>query len=139
MQPWIGIVLIAMIAFGAMSSGRIINKVSSLIPSMGQASVEGGIDAAANIDGVNNPAADVMDVFDASLLLDDDEIDVEATLYKVNDPDGYSNLRDAQMNVIRRVLDTETFEVINSAGEWMEIKLNDGTTGYIHSSRVVYV
>ena len=139
MQPWIGIVLIAMIAFGAMSSGRIINKVSSLIPSMGQASVEGGIDAAANIDGVNNPAADVMDVFDASLLLDDDEIDVEATLYKVNDPGGYSNLRDAQMNVIRRVLDTETFEVINSAGEWMEIKLNDGTTGYIHSSRVVYV
>jgi len=139
MQPWIGIVLIAMIAFGAMSSGRIINKVSSLIPSMGQASVEGGIDAAANIDGVNNPAADVMDVFDASLLLDDDEIDVEATLYKVNDPDGYSNLRGAQMNVIRRVLDTETFEVINSAGEWMEIKLNDGTTGYIHSSRVVYV
>ncbi len=139
MQPWIGIVLIAMIAFGAMSSGRIINKISSLIPSMGQASVEGGIDAAANIDGVNNPAADVMDVFDASLLLDDDEIDVEATLYKVNDPDGYSNLRDAQMNVIRRVLDTETFEVINSAGEWMEIKLNDGTTGYIHSSRVVYV
>lgn len=139
MQPWIGIVLIAMIAFGAMSSGRIINKISSLIPSMGQASVEGGIDAAANIDGVNNPAADVMDVFDASLLLDDDEIDVEATLYKVNDPDGYSNLRDAQMSVIRRVLDTETFEVINSAGEWMEIKLNDGTTGYIHSSRVVYV
>jgi len=139
MQPWIGIVLNAMIAFGAMSSGRIINKVSSLIPSMGQASVEGGIDAAANIDGVNNPAADVMDVFDASLLLDDDEIDVEATLYKVNDPDGYSNLRDAQMNVIRRVLDTETFEVINSAGGWMEIKLNDGTTGYIHSSRVVYV
>jgi len=139
MQPWIGIVLIAVIAFGAMSSGRIINKISSLIPSMGQASVEGGIDAAANIDGVNNPAADVMDVFDASLLLDDDEIDVEATLYKVNDPDGYSNLRDAQMNVIRRVLDTETFEVINSAGEWMEIKLNDGTTGYIHSSRVVYV
>jgi len=139
MQPWIGIVLIAMIAFGAMSSGRIINKISSLIPSMGQASVEGGIDAAANIDGVNNPAADVMGVFDASLLLDDDEIDVEATLYKVNDPDGYSNLRDAQMNVIRRVLDTETFEVINSAGEWMEIKLNDGTTGYIHSSRVVYV
>ena len=77
MQPWIGIVLIAMIAFGAMNSGRVINKVSSLIPSMGQASVEGSVDAAAsmgaNIDEVSNIATDVEDVFDDSVM----EVEVE--------------------------------------------------------------
>lgn len=76
MQPWIGIVLIAMIAFGAMSAGKIINKISSLIPRMGQ-SIEGGIDAAAsigvNIDEVNSFAADVVDVFDDSVM----EVEVE--------------------------------------------------------------
>ena len=62
MQPWIGIILIAMIAFGAMSSGKIINKISSIIPSMGQASVEGNINApasiGANIESANNPVGD---------------------------------------------------------------------------------
>jgi|SRR5690554_458060 len=38
-----------------------------------------------------------------------------------------------------RVYDSEKFEVIGSEGQFKKIKLNDGTIGYIHESRVVKV
>ncbi|RDK86974.1 SH3 domain-containing protein [Marinirhabdus gelatinilytica] len=58
--------------------------------------------------------------------------------FKINDPDGYSNLRDKPKGeVIRKVLKNEKFEVLSSDGEYKKVKLSDGTIGYIHSSRVV--
>lgn len=61
-------------------------------------------------------------------------------LYKVQDPDGYSNLRNQPKGeVIKKVYDTEKFEVVSTEGDFKKIKLSDGTVGYIHSSRVVKV
>jgi hypothetical protein len=62
------------------------------------------------------------------------------TYYKVQDPDGYSNLRDEPKgNVIKKVYDTEKFEVVGTEGDFKKVKLMDGTVGYIHASRVVEV
>lgn len=61
-----------------------------------------------------------------------------ANQYKIQDPDGYSNLRkEPKGEVIKKVYDNETFEVIATEGDYKKIKLSDGTIGYIHSSRVV--
>lgn len=58
--------------------------------------------------------------------------------YKINDPDGYSNLRDKPKgNVIRKVLENEKFQVIATEDGYKQVKLFDGTIGYIHSSRIV--
>ncbi|MAY21669.1 MAG: hypothetical protein CMC74_02715 [Flavobacteriaceae bacterium] len=62
----------------------------------------------------------------------------ETMYYKINDPDGYSNLRDKPNGeIVRKVLENEKFEVISTDGEYKKIKLSDGTVGYIHSSRVI--
>lgn len=58
--------------------------------------------------------------------------------YKINDPDGYTNLRDKPKGeVTKKVLENERFEVISAHGDYKKVKLSDGTIGYIHSSRVV--
>ena len=60
------------------------------------------------------------------------------TYYKVNDPDGYSNLRKSPNGeIIKKVYDTETFEVIGTEGKFKKVKLIDGSVGYLHESRVV--
>lgn len=60
--------------------------------------------------------------------------------FKVEDQDGYSNLRDSPNGeIIKKVMVTEKFEVIGSEGAWKMVKLADGTIGYIHGSRVVRV
>lgn len=76
-------------------------------------------------------------------LINEDDIDPyeeseEDYDHKINDPDGYSNLRDAPKgNVIKRVLDSERFEVIGEENGYKKIRLKDGTAGYMHSSRVI--
>ncbi|MDA3843916.1 MAG: WG repeat-containing protein, partial [Candidatus Kapabacteria bacterium] len=58
--------------------------------------------------------------------------------YKIQDPDGYSNLRDKPKgDIVRKVLDSEKFEVVGSQGDYKKVKLSDGTIGFIHNSRVV--
>lgn len=60
--------------------------------------------------------------------------------YKVQDPDGYANLRSQPKgDVIKKVYDSEKFEIVSTEGDFKKIKLSDGTIGYIHSSRVVAV
>ena len=64
----------------------------------------------------------------------------EVEYYKINDPDGYSNLRDAPKGeVIQKILDTEQFEVIGEEAGYSKVKLSNGIIGYIHSSRVVKI
>lgn len=66
--------------------------------------------------------------------------DAASNYYKVNDPDGYSNLRKSPKGeVIKKVYDTEVFEVIATENDFKKVKLSDGTIGYIHSSRCVKV
>lgn len=61
-----------------------------------------------------------------------------STLYKINDPDGYSNLRSTPNgDVIKKVYETENFEIIGAENKFKKVKLLDGTVGYIHESRVV--
>jgi len=58
--------------------------------------------------------------------------------YKVQDPDGYSNLRSSPNGeIIKKVYDTETFEVIGTEGKFKKVRLSDGSEGFIHESRIV--
>ena len=58
--------------------------------------------------------------------------------YRVEDPDGWSNLRKtAGGEIIKRVYESEEFQVIGKVNNYKKIKLNDGTVGFIHKSRVV--
>lgn len=58
-------------------------------------------------------------------------------LYVISDPDGYTNLRATPGGkVIRKVYENETFDVIETRDSYSKIKLNDGTVGYMHKSRI---
>ena len=58
--------------------------------------------------------------------------------YRVEDPDGWSNLRKtAGGEIIKRVYESEEFQVIGKVNNYKKIKLDDGTVGFIHKSRVV--
>lgn len=62
----------------------------------------------------------------------------EKTYYTIQDVDGYSNLRNKPNGeILRRVYVSEKFEIIGSEENYKKVKLNDGTLGYIHESRVV--
>lgn len=83
---------------------------------------------------------------DENLELQDDEILIDSVsvvkevveYYKINDPDGYSNLRDAPKGkVIQKVYEDEEFEVLGEYDGYKKVKLSDGTIGFIHKSRVV--
>ena len=58
--------------------------------------------------------------------------------YIIEDPDGYSNLREVPNgNVIRKVYNSEKFEIIDEENNYKKVKFPDSSTGYIHNSRVV--
>jgi hypothetical protein len=59
-------------------------------------------------------------------------------LYKINDADGYTNLRkEPKGAIIQKVFEKERFTVLKKDGNYYLIELKDGTKGYIHASRVV--
>lgn len=69
-----------------------------------------------------------------------DESSNDQAMYKVSDPDGWSNLRATPGgDVITKVYENQPFEVLGSKDSHKKVKLGDGTQGYIHSSRVVEV
>ena len=58
--------------------------------------------------------------------------------YIVEDPDGYSNLRELpEGKVIRKVYNSEKFEITGEEKKYKKVKFHDASTGYIHNSRVV--
>jgi hypothetical protein len=58
--------------------------------------------------------------------------------YKIQDPDGYTNMRDAPGgSIIRRVLPNEKFKVSGESRKYKVVEFDNGETGYIHNSRVV--
>lgn len=76
-------------------------------------------------------------------LLSNDEIASDGSvtaspLFQIEDPDGFSNLRDAPGGqIIRKVLPEERFEVLGYKNDHANVKLADGSVGFIHTSRVV--
>jgi biotin carboxyl carrier protein len=58
-------------------------------------------------------------------------------LYSIQDPDGYTNLRATPGGtIIRKVYENETFELVEAGETYSKIKLKDGTTGFLHNSRI---
>ncbi len=58
-------------------------------------------------------------------------------LYLINDPDGYTNMRATPGGkIIRKVYKNETFEIITPGDTYSEVKLTDGTKGFIHNTRI---
>ena len=59
-------------------------------------------------------------------------------LFTIDDPDGYTNLRATPGGrVIRKVLENETFEIVESGETHALVKFADGSTGFIHNSRII--
>lgn len=59
-------------------------------------------------------------------------------LFTIDDPDGYTNLRATPGGtVIRKVLENETFEILESGDTYSQVKFADGSTGFIHNSRII--
>jgi len=59
--------------------------------------------------------------------------------YYINDPDGYSNLREEKSSsseVLQKIKSGEHIEVIDNSDDWFLVKTKEGKTGYIHKSRV---
>jgi hypothetical protein len=67
------------------------------------------------------------------------EVSDDNTEYSIiEDPDGYSNLREVPSgNVIRKVYVGEKFEIIGEVNNYKKVQFSDASTGYIHNSRVV--
>mgnify|MGYP001567853379 FL=1 len=65
--------------------------------------------------------------------------DIETDIYfKIQDPDGYTNMRDAPGgSIVRRVLPDEKFKVSGESRKYKIVEFDNGETGYIHNSRVV--
>lgn len=67
----------------------------------------------------------------------DSEVFVQP-LFTIDDPDGYTNLRATPGGtVIRKVLEKETFEILESGDTYSQVKFADGSTGFIHNSRII--
>jgi len=67
-----------------------------------------------------------------------EEEENNSKLFKIQDPDGFTNLRETPGGtIIRKVYDADRFTVQEALGEYFRVLLNDGTEGYIHRSRVI--
>ncbi|WP_062063050.1 SH3 domain-containing protein [Aquimarina longa] len=58
---------------------------------------------------------------------------------EINDPDGYTNLRDGKGTnhpVIKKIVEGEVFAIKRKEKEWCLVVSEDGISGWIHSSRV---
>jgi hypothetical protein len=57
----------------------------------------------------------------------------------VDDPDGYSNLREtasATGRIVGRIPTGQTFSTFRQSGDWWQVRLGDGVTGYVARSRI---
>ena len=65
------------------------------------------------------------------------DITIDVIYYHIEDPDGFSNLRDFPGGkVIRKVYPNENFELLEEVNNHYLVKFNDNSQGYIHKSRV---
>ena len=67
-------------------------------------------------------------------------VGTKKSLYKINDPDGWTNMRESPNGKIIRTIDTlERFEIIGQNKSWMLIQLENKQKGFVHNSRIVIV
>ena len=65
-------------------------------------------------------------------------INTDKVLYKINDPDGWTNMRKSPNGEIIRTVDTlERFEIIGKDGGWKIVKFENQEEGFIHNSRII--
>ncbi|KQS94135.1 SH3 domain-containing protein [Chryseobacterium sp. Leaf394] len=58
---------------------------------------------------------------------------------KVNDPDGFTNLRkekSTSSEILQQIKSGEQIQVLDKSGDWLLVKTNEGNQGYIHKSRI---
>lgn len=58
----------------------------------------------------------------------------------INDPDGYTNVRQAanvKSKIISRISNGDLFNTHPQNSEWWQVRLNATTTGYMHKSRIL--
>lgn len=59
--------------------------------------------------------------------------------YKIQDPDGYTNLRkdkNTSSEILQQIKSGESIDVLENQGDWWLVKTNEGKQGYVHKSRV---
>lgn len=62
----------------------------------------------------------------------------ETIQYYVEDEDGWTNLRsEPKGKIIKRVNNFELGKKISQNGDWIQLKFDDKSVGYIHKSRLV--
>ncbi len=60
------------------------------------------------------------------------------TKYQINDPDGYTNLRDSPGGkIIKKVYEGEKFELLEKGAAYSKVKLSDGTVGFMYNNRII--
>ncbi len=61
------------------------------------------------------------------------------TRYKINDPDGYTNLRkekNTTSSILEKVKTGESVEVIEQSGDWYLVKTKAGNQGYVYKTKI---
>ena len=61
------------------------------------------------------------------------------TTNKIQDPDGYTNLRKdktATSEILQKIKSGEHIDVLDNTGDWFLIKTKEGKQGYVHKSRI---
>lgn len=68
---------------------------------------------------------------------DEDSNDI---IYKINDPDGYTNLReqkDTTSMILQKIPSGSIITVLHDTGDWWDIETEEGKRGYVHKSRII--
>jgi len=77
---------------------------------------------------------------DTTTQVGDGLVDDVTPLFRIEDPDGYTNLREIPDGlVIRQVYPYEQFSILGEYEGYYGVEFQDGSRGFIHSSRVVPV
>ncbi len=61
------------------------------------------------------------------------------TTNKIQDPDGYTNLRkekNTSSEILQKIKSGEHIDVLDNTGDWFLIKTKEGKKGYVHKSRI---
>lgn len=62
-------------------------------------------------------------------------------IYKIQDPDGYTNLRkdkNTTSSILEKIKTGEIVEVVQQSGDWYLVKTKSGNQGYVFKTKIVY-
>ena len=67
------------------------------------------------------------------------DLEMENTIYTIQDPDGFTNLRkekNSTSDILQKINSGEAINVLDNSGDWFLVKTKEGKEGYIHKSRI---